>query len=157
VRSRFGEEEGDLSPRLTYLPRQERPTEAERVPARYRDLVGLDAFHGALDGLANLAVLHDFAVVVLAHPEVPDFVRQAAGERDFLVVQTGERVRELAVERGLDGAWEPPLSLTPGDPHPSALGHELIGQALLEALEEAGVPERLAERALREQGASASP
>jgi hypothetical protein len=115
VRSRLGEEEGDISPRLTYLSRQERPSEAERVPARYRDLVGLDAFHRALDDLANLAELHRFAVVVLAHPVVPDFVRQAAGERGFLVVQTGERVRELAIERGLDGAWEPPLSLTPGD------------------------------------------
>jgi len=71
-------------------------------------------------------------------------------------VQTGERVRELAVELGLDGAWEPPLSLTPADPHPSALGHELIGRALLEALEGAGLPARLAERVLSE-GASASP
>jgi lysophospholipase L1-like esterase len=157
VLSRLREDEADLSPHLSYLPRQERPSEAERVAARYRDLVGKDAFHGALDDLAGLAVLHRFAVVVLAHPEVPGFVRRAAEERSFLVVQTGERVRELAVELGLDGAWKPPLSLTPADPHPSALGHELIGRALLEALEGAGLPARLAERVLREQEASASP
>ena len=150
VRSRLGGNEGDLRPRLTYLPRQERPSDAGRVPARYRDLVGLDAFDRALDDLAALARLHRFEVVVLAHPEVPDFVRGAAETRGLLVVQTGERVRQLAVGRGLTGAWEPPLCLTSADPHPSALGHELIGRALLEALEEAGLPALLAERALRE-------
>ena len=156
VRSRLRRDEGDLSPHLAYLPRQERPTEADRVPPRLRELVGLEAFHRALDDLGSLAALHRFEVVMLAHPEAPGFVREAAVERDFLLVETGSRVRELAVERGLPGTWEPPLALTAADPHPSALGHELIGQALLEALEAADLPARLVKRAVSE-AAPASP
>jgi hypothetical protein len=156
VRARLNPAEGDLSPRLSYLPRQRRPGEAERVPSRFRHLVGREAFEGALDELRALAVEGRFDVVVLAHPEAPGFVREAAAEREFLLVETGPRVRELAMERGLPGAWEPPLALTAADPHPSALGHELIARALLEALEAAGLPDRLVERALT-RAASASP
>jgi hypothetical protein len=156
VRSRLHPEGGDLSPRLAYLPRRERPTDAERVPPRFRDLVGPDAFHRALDDLASLATLHRFEVVVLAHPEAPGFVREAAADRGFALVETGARVRELAMDRGLSGTWEPPLSLTAADPHPSALGHELIARALHEALEETGLPARLA-RAVRARGTSAPP
>jgi len=157
VRSRLRPADGDLAPHLSYLPRQERPAEADRVPPRFRDLVGIEAFHRALDDLGALATRDRFEVVVLAHPEAPSFVRQAAAERGFLLVETGPRVRELAVERGLTGAWEPPLALTAADPHPSALGHELIGRALLEALEAAGLPAGLAERAFTERAVSTSP
>jgi hypothetical protein len=157
VRSRLRPDQGDLSPHLSYLPRQQRPSEADRVPPRFRDLVGARAFHRALDDLGGLAEEHRFEVVMLAHPEAPGFVRQAAEERGVLLVETGPRVRELAVERGLTGAWEPPLALTAADPHPSALGHELIGLALHEALEAAGLPARLAERAVTRSAASASP
>jgi hypothetical protein len=156
LRSRLHPEGGDLSPRLAYLPRQERPTDAERVPPRLRDLVGPGAFHRALDDLASLAALHRFEVVVLAHPEAPAFVKAAAADRGFALVETGVRVRELAMGRGLSGTWEPPLSLTAADPHPSALGHELITRALLEALEDAGLPARLA-RAVTARAASAPP
>jgi hypothetical protein len=157
VRARLRPDEGDLSPRLAYLPRQERPTEADRVPPHFRELVGLEAFQGALDELASLAALHRFEVVMLAHPEAPAFVREAAAAREFPLVETGSRVRELAVARGLSGAWEPPLALTAADPHPSVLGHELIGQALLEALEAVGLPGRLAQQAARERTSSPSP
>jgi hypothetical protein len=157
VHARLRPEEGDLSPHLSYLPRQKRPTEADRVPPRFRDLVGLEAFRLALDDLASLAAIHRFDVVMLAHPEAPGFVREAAAEREFLLVETGSRVRELAVERGLPGTWEPPLALTAADPHPSALGHQLIGQALLEALEAAGLPERLAGAPVSEGAPSPAP
>jgi lysophospholipase L1-like esterase len=156
VHSRLEPDEGDLAPRLTYLPRQDRPSEADRVPRELRGLVGLEAFENALDELEELARRRRFAVVVLAHPVAPDFVQRGTAKRGFLLVQTGTRVRELALERGLSGAWEPPLSLTDADPHPSALGHELIGEALLEALEAPGLPERLSARVLKET-ASISP
>jgi lysophospholipase L1-like esterase len=157
VLSRLRQDEGDFSPHLSYLPRQERPSEADRVPRRFRDLVGIEAFHRALDDLGALATRYGFEVVVLAHPEAPEFVQRAAAERDFLLVETGARVRELAVERGFSGAWEPPLALTAADPHPSRLGHELIGLALLEALEAAGLPAHLAGRVVTERVASTSP
>lgn len=157
VRTRLEGEQGDLSPRLAYLPRQQRPADADRVPARYRDLVGPQAFHAALDELASLSRLHRFVVVVVAHPEAPPFVHEAARERGFAVVETGERVRELARERGLDGAWEPPLSLTPADPHPSALGHELIALALLEELERTGLVAQVIAGVVRERKAAPPP
>jgi lysophospholipase L1-like esterase len=157
VRSRLRPDEGDLSPHLAYLPRQRRPSDADRVPSRFRDLVGLGAFQGALDELESLADLHGFEVVMLAHPEAPAFVREAAAARQFPLVETGSRVQEQARARGLTGAWEPPLALTAADPHPSALGHELIARALLEALEATGLPARLADEALRDRGSSVSP
>jgi hypothetical protein len=147
----------DRERRLADLPRQEGPTEADRVPPHLRDLVGLQAFPGARDDLASMAALPGFEDVVLAHPEAPTFVREAAAARGFLLVETGGRVRELAVARGHSGTWEPPLALTAADPHPSGLGHELISQALMEALEAAGRPDRLAERVVSERMSSPSP
>jgi lysophospholipase L1-like esterase len=161
VRSRLGRGTGDLEPHLAFvshdLRRWQEGEDRERVPARYRDLVGMSAFERAIDELARLARQDGFAVVVLAHPEAPDFVRRAAAAKGFLLVQTGVRVRELARARGLSGEWEPPLCITPADPHPSPLGHALIAQALAEALEASGLPERLARRALGEPASSPAP
>lgn len=160
VRSRLGGETGDLEPHLAFVShdlRRWQEEDRERVPARYRDLVGMSAFEGAIDELARLARREGFVVVVLAHPEAPDFVRRAAAAKGFLLVQTGARVRELARARGLSGEWEPPLCITPADPHPSPLGHALIAQALAEALEASGLPERLARRALGEPASPPAP
>jgi lysophospholipase L1-like esterase len=151
VRSRLGGETGDLAPHLAFVPRDLRRwregADADRIPAPYRGLVGMGPFERAMDELARLARQDGFEVVVLAHPEAPEFVRRAAAARTFLLVETGHRVQELARARGLSGAWEPPLSITAADPHPSPLGHALIAQALAEALGSAGLPERLVRRA----------
>lgn len=149
VRARLrGQEEP--GPRLVGVPRDARrfggEADLSRVPPRYRDLVGLQAWRGALERLRTLAHARGFAVVLLAHPDAFGFVREEARALGFPLVETGTAVRAWAAAHGLDSITRPPLTVTDGDPHPSPIGHEIIADALAESLRSSGLAERLAAR-----------
>ncbi len=98
--------------------------------------------------LRALSRAHGFEVVVLAHPEVFGFARDTARELGFPLVETGQRVRAWAREQGIEDVQKPPLTLTAADPHPSAVGHEIIAQVLADSLRASGMAARLAARRL---------
>jgi lysophospholipase L1-like esterase len=117
-----------------------------RVPARYRGLVGLPAFRAAMERLRDLGRERGFAVVVLAHPDAPDFARASAREMGFALVETGDAVRSWAREHGVEDIQQPPLTVTPEDPHPSAVGHAIIAAVLADSLRSSGLAARLVAR-----------
>jgi hypothetical protein len=143
--------EPDAGPRLVGVPTEVRrfgEAHLDRVPARYRGLLGPEAWRAAMDRLRALSRTHGFEVVVLAHPAVFGFTRDAIHELGFPLVETGQRVRAWALEQGIEDVQKPPLTLTAADPHPSAVGHEIIAQALADSLRASGMAERLASRHL---------
>jgi lysophospholipase L1-like esterase len=137
-------------PHLVGVSRAERrfgsETDLSRVPPRYRGLVGLEAWRGAMQRLRALADAHGFAVVVLAHPEAFGYVREEAGALGFPLVETETAVRAWAAAHGLDAIKQPPLTVSEADPHPSPIGHQIIADALAQSLRSSGLAERLASR-----------
>jgi lysophospholipase L1-like esterase len=142
--------EPEAAPRLVGVPPEVRrfggEADLDRVPARYRELVGPRAWRAAMERLSALASVHGFEVVVLGHPEVFDYVREAARDLGFGLVETGGAVRAWARENGIDDVQRPPLTLTPADPHPSAIGHAIVAGALAAHFRSSGLADRLAER-----------
>jgi lysophospholipase L1-like esterase len=137
-------------PRLVGVPREARRfadgADLSRVPARYRSLVGLDAWRASMQRLRSLGAAHRFAVVVLAHPDAFDFVREETRALGFPLVETGPEVRAWATAHGMDSIGRPPLTLTEGDPHPSAVGHQIIADVLARSLLSSGLAAQLAAR-----------
>jgi lysophospholipase L1-like esterase len=143
--------EPDAGPRLVGVPAEVRrfgEAHLDRVPARYRGLLGPEAWRAAMERLRALSLEHGFEVVVLAHPALFGFARDTARELGFPLVETGQRVRAWAREQGIEDVQKPPLTLTAADPHPSAVGHEIIAQVLADSLRASGMAERLASRHL---------
>jgi lysophospholipase L1-like esterase len=141
--------EPEAGPRLVGVPTEVRrfgEAHLDRVPPRYRGLLGPVAWRSAMERLRTLSRNHGFEVVILAHPEAFGFVREAARELGFPLVETGDAVRAWAREHGLDDIQTPPLTLTDADPHPSAVGHEIIARALADFLRGCGLAERMASR-----------
>ena len=141
--------EPEAGPRLVGVPAEVRrfgEAHLDRVPARYRGLLGLEAWRSAMERLGALSRAHGFELVVLSHPEIPGFARDTARALGFPVVETGGAVRTWAREHGVEGIQEPPLTLTAADPHPSAVGHGIIARALADSLRAGGLAERLAAR-----------
>jgi hypothetical protein len=99
-----------------------------------------------MERLRDLSRRRGFEVVVLAHPDVFGYARDTAQELGFGLVETGDAVRAWARERGLTDIQQPPLTLTAGDPHPSAIGHSIIATVLAERLRSSGLAERLVAR-----------
>jgi hypothetical protein len=64
----------------------------------------------------------------------------------FALVETGDAVRAWARERGMPDIQQPPLTVTGGDPHPSATGHAIIAAVLAERLRSSGLAGRLVAR-----------
>jgi len=157
VRSRLGRGP-EAGPRLVGVPPEQRRFGGEadlaRVPARYRGLVGRPPFRAAMERLRQLSRERGFEVVVLAHPEVFGYAREVALELGFPVVETGGAVRAWARERGIEDVQQPPLTVTPADPHPSAIGHAIIAEVLAGHLRASGLADRLAARRLSAAGAA---
>jgi lysophospholipase L1-like esterase len=152
--------EPEAGPRLVGVPTEVRrfgEAHLERVPARYRALMGPEAWRCAMQRLRSLSRTHGFEVVVLAHPEVFGFARNTVRDLGFPLVETGEAVRAWAREHGVEDIQEPPLTLTAADPHPSATGHEIIARALADSLRTSGVAEKLAARRRAPAGATPAP
>lgn len=148
VRGRLGFAPDAASPRLAGVPPEQRRWwtggELAQVPPALRDLAGLPAFRRAMADLAALGRDQGFKTVVLAHPEAPEFAREAAAEHGFLLVETKPAVAAYAASHGLVETGAPPLTLTAADPHPSALGHGIIADVLHDRLSAAGLLEGLA-------------
>jgi hypothetical protein len=157
VRARLG---GGLEagPRLVGVPPEQRRFGGEadlaRVPPRYRGLVGQPPFRAAMGRLQELSRSRGFEVVVLAHPEVFGYARDVARELGFPIVETGGAVRAWARDHGIEDIQQPPLTITPADPHPSAIGHAIIAEVLAGHLRASGLADRLAARRRPAEGAA---
>lgn len=114
-----------------------------RIPEAYRPLAGMAAWRGAMERLRRLADTHRFEILVLAHPVAPPFLEQTTRELGMRLVQTDRAVRAYAVEHGIEDPHRPPLTLTDADPHPTAIGHEIIASALEAHLRESGLIDRI--------------
>ena len=115
-----------------------RENDPDRVPARYRDLVGLPAFDAAMARLARLAVERDFDVVVVGDARLPEHVRAAAARHGFPLLEAAERIERHMREHGIERFLGSELSVSATDPHGSAITHRLIGELLAERL--SGLP-----------------
>jgi lysophospholipase L1-like esterase len=128
--------------RLAAAPRDE-----DEVPPEYRELRGMSSVVRAIDRLGRLASQHRFRALVLAYPACPAALRAACGAHGFACLEAGPAFERWLGERGLERSASP-LVLAPDDPHPSAQGHQLIADLLLQRLEESGELELLRSRAL---------
>jgi len=131
----------------------------QNVPRGYRELVGAESFLAALRRLVHIG--HDRGIpIVFLHQGIgqgflplgtPNDANSAEVTRALAAVkeQEGLIVADLTSEfRALLGRGMDPrtLQLSSADPHPSALGHELIASLLQRFLTDEGIPERLAAR-----------
>ncbi len=111
-----------------------RENDPDRVPPRYRDMVGIPAYRRAMRRLAALAREHDFPVVVTCHTRAPDYVREICDELGFPVLDAAPRVEAYMREHGIARYLGSELSVSATDPHGSAITHGLMADMLLEHL-----------------------
>ena len=122
----------------------------ESLPAAHRALAGSDAFDLALARLAEAASTHRFEVVVAtARGRMPGAVRARFREHGFALVPTAAAIQRWLEEAGFERLRRSPLVLSARDPHPSALGHELLATSLADHLVESGTARKLVERRAR--------
>jgi lysophospholipase L1-like esterase len=152
VRERLGYGTEDGLPHLEAVPADLRRwgtgSDLDRVPPALRELAGLPAFRGAAADLAALGRERGFKIIMLAHPEAPGFAREAAAQHGFLLVETRSALDAYLAAHATSDGGASALTLSAADPHPSALGHAIIADALYERLRDAGLLDPLARDAL---------
>ncbi len=127
---------------------------------RYRHLVGVDAFRGALEELLALSRTEDFELLLFTTYEVREIFPMLEIARE-VGVPTLSMMDELEawfaehLGRPFD---EPsyrhtPLVVSPQNEHPSALQHRMAAARVLRELEERGLLEQL----LRRRGLASTP
>lgn len=121
----------------------------EAVPKRYRGLAGWEAFERAMEELHRLAEAGSFELAVLVvapnYEKSQGRLKEMTGDAERLgipVLWIGSSLRRYLDERGLRDYLGSPLAYSSTDGHPSALGHRLAGERLLEMLSEEGLVRR---------------
>jgi hypothetical protein len=131
-----------------------------RVPPVYGKMVGLEAVLRSMDRLKQLSEKHDFAVVVFSTGTVSGRLRQHIDKLGFPVLEArlwhlGRSDRRacsgssavLAACRyfdrwlaatGFHSYGDSPLTVSPTDPHPSAMTHQALGSMLFRYLKNSG-------------------
>jgi hypothetical protein len=102
-----------------------------RAPAVYRSLVGVDAFRRAADELASLGRARGFAVVVHVDNRLPDALATVYRAHGFTVIEGGPGLEAYMARHAIAELPGSALALSATDPHPSALAHGLIAEALV--------------------------
>lgn len=111
-----------------------RDNDPDRVPPRYREMVGLDAYRSAMRRLQRLGQEHGFDVVVVCHTHPYAYVREVCAELGFQQLDAGTRVDEYMRSKGIKRYLGSELSVSSTDPHGSAITHRLIADVLWEYL-----------------------
>ena len=124
------------------------PRDPAQVPAPYRHLVGVSAFRRAMTELAALGKEHGFEILAFANTFAPDCLKDVCKELDLPLIECGVRLHAWLSERGIPvkDYIGSPLTVSAEDPHPSALGHRLIAEALGDYLRTSGMISRLVAR-----------
>ncbi len=105
------------------------------IPERYWPLAGWDNMKDAYRRLRRMTVERGIpAVVVFAGG--PRQFKTFCADEGFLMVESQHRVLRYEKEHGVDRHVALQLSRT--DPHPNAIGHGLIAEALFDKLVESG-------------------
>lgn len=113
-----------------------------QVPQRYRWMVGEDGVRAALEELAALRQKYQFEVIMLSHTEHPEWIREISQTFQFHIVEIAPEWRNYAKEHNLtdpESSWR----LKKDDPHPSALGHQVICDTLVKYLDESGLAQNV--------------
>lgn len=120
------------------------PAERQRVDERFGFLVGRDAFAGAISDLAETCTEHEVPVIVLVSTcdgEMWSDVCSTVSDHRLEIVPVGPRLGRYLEEHHSSHTredWIRTFWVSPTDPHPNPLAHEIHSHAILEKLAEIG-------------------
>lgn len=128
-------------------------TAPNKIPERYRGLVGWRPFYAAMDELKALSEKHGFEVVVIANLDV-DLAAQmleAAKERGFEVVLTRDEIETYFQDVrhepfSMERYCQSDLVVSTENLHPSVIQQRLMGRRLAQELWKRGIVKRLLEK-----------
>ena len=116
--------------------RQAFENDPQRVPERYREMVGIDAYRRAMTELVTLSEKHGFELVVMSHSAYPDDVSAVLDELELPRVPGAPVFGAYLQERDIEDYLSSVLVLSEPDPHPSPLGHRLLAEALFDFIDD---------------------
>lgn len=128
-----------------------------RVPDRYRDMVGIEAYRSSMALLKELSVKYEFLVMVFSHAVIPAPLKDILNELGFPMLEGGRALKEFMTKHGMTDYFKSPLVLSLTDPHPSVLGHSILAGALYTYLQKSGILRQISERRGLSQYHSPSP
>lgn len=104
---------------------------ADRVPPRYRAMVGIEAFRRSVARLAATGRRVGAPVLAMTHGVwFEDDMLATLQKEGIPVLVLRSALRQRARELGAPDYARSPLALSPRDLHPSAIGHEVIAREL---------------------------
>ena len=102
----------------------------DRVPRRFRDMVGGAGVRRALERLRWLSDEHGFRVLVVAHNGAPTYLTEACAELGLPLLTHRPVIERYMKSHGISHYVGSELTLSDTDAHPSALQHAMLATAI---------------------------
>jgi lysophospholipase L1-like esterase len=113
----------------------------DKVPAQYRDMVGVEAYHRAMKELQVLSERYDFELIVL-NKTPRNYVTETCYELNLRLVHFKPAIDQYMHEHNINKWLGSVLSVSEDNPHPSAVGHRIYADVVFDYLERSGVIKR---------------
>jgi hypothetical protein len=120
-------------------------SDPSRVPSRYKNMVGPDAYRSAMQELKLLSIKHNFQLLVFT-TYFPEDVKEILRELDLPMLESGHAFTEYLHRHGIKEYVGSPLSVGLQDPHPSALGHIIMADTLYNYLKDSKMLRQIYQR-----------
>lgn len=130
----YGREFLDYTPRVS--DRGDFESDPLLVPPKYRDMVGLASYVKAMGELKELAIRHDFSLLVFTQFRLPSKINEALDELHIEFLEGADAYLKYMAQHGIGRYVGSVLSISASDPHPSEIGHRLQARALAKFLQE---------------------
>ncbi len=123
-----------LVPAPSHIFEQRFENDPDRAPEQYKEMVGKQAYHRAMKKLKALSLEYGFELLLVTI-QAPDFVRETCAQIKVPIIETIQRITQFMESDGIEDYLGSVLTRSVGDPHPSAIGHRIIAECILEYLE----------------------
>ena len=105
----------------------------ENIPPAYRHMVGLESVRSSLDTLKALSDEYQFEVILLIYRHFPRDLRAAAKSHGFYILNA-TRLWKKQMKTNDPVSQAGNFQLSAEDPHPSAVGHQVIARGLYDLI-----------------------
>ena len=111
----------------------------DRVPNKYKNLVGEGAFSLAMKELKSLSQEHDFELILFSDTFVPQSVEEICSSLKIPIVEAGNAVQEFMSKHNIKKFKRSIMVISRNDDHPSSVSNRIFADVIYDYFKKSGV------------------
>ena len=121
----------------------------DRVPDKYKTLVGEGAYFLAMKQLKSLSLEHDFELILFSDTFVPKSVEEICSSLKIPIIEAGNAIQEFMSKHNIKRFKRSIMVISKNDDHPSSVSNRLYAEVIYDYLQKNGVIKKIIKKSGR--------